>query len=231
MPPIPIDESDRFTENHDVSREKSSLPALSSPDTGDDDEHRVETAFPDPDLTGHEQDKEAEDSNGSPSFIQNAGALPISLPHERQTRDKPSLLDDESQDETRTHGKTAELPPLIARFAAKRGYEWNAARGLYVHREGDILRKAGGSFGWEQLSPSGECIYRYWASDQCLAQGVEVPADVWAIIKTHPTDYGMILADDDRTAIEVLGANLIELVENNSVRIFLSKYRLRRIDS
>jgi hypothetical protein len=127
--------------------------------------------------------------------------------------------------------RTESKPVLIARFAAASGFTWDVSRGLYANSQGATLRKAHAPLDWERWSSQGKCECRYWLSEQCLTRGIEVPADVWELIRTAPARYSMILEDLDGKAVEHPGMILIKLIDTEALGLFPAKYRIRPIKS
>jgi len=123
--------------------------------------------------------------------------------------------------------RTDNDPVLIARFAAANGFAWDPIRGLYANSHGATLRKAHSPLDWERWSAQNQCESRYWVSEQCLARGIEVPADVWELIRTSPERYAMILEDNEGKAVEHRGTSLIKMIDSETLGLFPAKYRIR----
>ena len=119
-------------------------------------------------------------------------------------------------------------PPLIAKFVADRGFQWNGTLKTYTHADGTYIEKAEGLFPWEHRA--GERILcRYWVSEQCLTKGgVELGADLWDLIRKSPDMTALVLVDEQDRPVKILGADMLKMVQDDSVRVFPAKYRIRK---
>ena len=122
-------------------------------------------------------------------------------------------------------------PPLIARFAAQRDYRWDSLRNAYVHPDGTTMMKGDGLLPWEHRD--GELLLcSYWATEQCLTRnGVEIVAEIWERIRQSPEATGLVLIGEDERPLLLSGAELVRMVQGESVKLYPAKYRLRTATS
>lgn len=127
--------------------------------------------------------------------------------------------------------RDTDSPTLISRFAAAKGYSWSGNRERFVHSDGSWLQKCepGSGFNWELHAGTGEVLRRYWVTEQSLANGgIEVAAALWELLKQDPARTGFVLERADDGAQEVLGTQVLKLLDKEVLAIFPAKYRLRR---
>jgi hypothetical protein len=146
---------------------------------------------------------------------------------ESQAEPEPAPEPSRQQRERKPHDVDAN-PPLIARFVAERGFRWNGTLKTYTHADGTYIEEAEGLFPWEHRS--GERILcRYWVSEQCLTKGgVELGVDLWNLIYKSPDLTALVLVDEQDRPVKILGADIVKMVQDDSVRVFPAKYRLRK---
>jgi hypothetical protein len=123
-------------------------------------------------------------------------------------------------------------PKLIELYARFKGYTWDAAQDRYVHPKGGWLQRGDDSFDWVCYRATGDVRRRYWVSRQCLARGgIEVPANVWELLKQTPALAGIMLVDESGRPVEISGAELIRLEAEGKLVLFPATYRIRRSGS
>lgn len=121
-----------------------------------------------------------------------------------------------------------ENPPLIARFAAARGFRWDGVRDAYVHADGTHMAKAEGIFPWEHRHGE-RTLCRYWPSEQCLTKGgVELGADLWELIRKSPDTAALVLLGEDNRPLSLRGSEIVKMVQGEALKLFPAKYRLRK---
>lgn len=119
-------------------------------------------------------------------------------------------------------------PPLIARFAASRGFRWDGARGVYVHADGTHMVKVEGLFPWEHRHGE-RVLCRYWPTEQYLTRGgVELGADLWELIRKSPDTTAFVLLGEDNRPLSLRGSEIVKMVQGEALKLFPAKYRLRK---
>lgn len=165
---------------------------------------------------------------GNPLAIRPQGVLPDIAERQRFDGGGNGSPGPEPQRGQRERSQGSEdRPPLIARYAIAHGFTWDASRSLYLHPQGESLRRTSGPLDWERLSSSGDVLNIFWVSEQCFARGLEVPAEVWELIRNHPQRYGMILEDGNGNAIDYVGTHLVSMTQAGALGVFPAKYRIR----
>src|SRR5205085_616336 len=86
---------------------------------------------------------------------------------------------------------------LIARYARQRGFRWNVESKQYVHPDGRCVGKSASPFNWEERAGDGDLLNRLWVSDQNLANGVEIAADLWLLMKEAPSATVIVVVGSD----------------------------------
>lgn len=119
--------------------------------------------------------------------------------------------------------------PLIDLYAFQRGYIYDSTTRHYKHPDGFWIQPAESPFSWELYEPGGTLVRKYWVVKQILDNvGVELPADLWALIKLDPLKTGMILIGNDNLPAEYPGTELITDEHNGELILHPAKYRLQR---
>ena len=72
-------------------------------------------------------------------------------------------------------------PALIELYAKQRGFLWNTSKSRYTHPEGRWIEKAHAPFNWQEHHADGTVAIRIWATEQRLANGIEVVAELWGL--------------------------------------------------
>ena len=121
-----------------------------------------------------------------------------------------------------------ENPPLIAKFAASKGFRWDGVRDAYVHADGTHMAKAEGMFPWEHRHGE-RTLCRYWPTEQCLTKGgVELGADLWELIRKSPDTTALVLLGEDNRPLSLRGSEIVKMVQGEALKLFPAKYRLRK---
>ena len=141
-------------------------------------------------------------------------------------RESDNSQSDPGEPDRRTRSRE---PSLIDRFTEQLGYQWVEDTKRYIHRNGSWFQHGEEGFNWELHSRDGEIMSRFWVSPQCLAtKGIEINAEIWEMIKLEPTITAMVIEDEAGQPHALSGTELIAMVENEEVKVFPAKYRLRR---
>jgi hypothetical protein len=111
---------------------------------------------------------------------------------------------------------------LIERALRTLGYEPNGG-GRFEHPDGGwAALEANGIVHATTFTPGGEVESYFWATDDTLDEGVEVPADVWKFMERFGNCSRVVLPERSEVVIYPL-SRLTEVVE-----VFPATYRLRR---
>jgi hypothetical protein len=84
-------------------------------------------------------------------------------------------------------------------------------------------------FTLEVIDRTGQVTNRIWMQSQSLVSGLDVPAEVWEMIRNAPDSTSVVFESPQGEPIELAGAALQELLDRDLVRLFPAKYRLRQI--
>jgi len=144
------------------------------------------------------------------------------------------LFDD--QKEARTEKRKSEKEPrkqrlfqLFKKFAEARGYRWDSARQRFIHPDGSWIERcqAPAPFRWRCFEAAGRLLIRYWDSPRRLAQGVEITAELWELLRKNPAECCLILLDGDGQPRELPGPEVLQMVGNGVLTLYPAKYRIR----
>ena len=121
----------------------------------------------------------------------------------------------------------AKARPLIARFAEMQGFRPTDDKHIWTHLNGTELRHTRDIFPWVHQD-GGHVIHRYWFTDQSLVRsGIELNAEVWEMLKQNPQRCSFVMAEGDQPTV-LPGATVLRMVQDESLELFPSRYRLRR---
>jgi hypothetical protein len=94
------------------------------------------------------------------------------------------------------------------------------------HPDGRWVEKSECPFNWDEGAAWGELVSRMWVSDQKLANGVEIPAELWSLIGQKPDATMMIVVDDDHAPCALIGQELLELKDSRQITLHPTRYRI-----
>jgi hypothetical protein len=141
--------------------------------------------------------------------------------------------DDGDDDEKEIAGEKEESKPptppkpsLIEVYAKQRGFRFHAAEKCFTHQDGRWIEKSESPFNWEERAAGGELVSRMWVADQKLANGVEIPAELWSLISQQPDSTMMIIVGDDHAPCALTGQELLELKESRQITLHPARYRI-----
>jgi hypothetical protein len=118
-------------------------------------------------------------------------------------------------------------PTIFEKYARSKGYEWTRIEMKFVHENGCYFAKAERPFYWTHFTEDGMPGESYWPSEKCLKTGgVDVPADVWALLTKLPEQYVLLSAKTDGSPVVLSGKQLNSLKEKGIIRITAATYRL-----
>ena len=121
-------------------------------------------------------------------------------------------------------------PSLIERFAAMKGYT-KEDDNRFKHKDGSwIVRAVGESFPWEWRMANGD-LWHLWLKDCCLdRETLQLESEVWELCKNSPEDHSLILIDPDGRPLEIRGRRLLEMYENDELKLYPGSYRLKKVE-
>lgn len=188
-----------------------------------------------PDLEGAVQpEAEGEGDTAAP-------AVDLGAPTDDSVAPIPPAQDDEWNEPTATpeppapdEPTTRSRPPsaprrpsLIERFARVHGYQPDG-EGRFFSRDGSWLAKASsGRFPWERRARNGDVLRYLYPREHCLErESLQIEADVWSLLDQKPSLYSLILLDPQGEPVELTGAKLKSLREQEQITIHPANYRL-----
>jgi len=89
------------------------------------------------------------------------------------------------------------------------------------------LERCEAPFHWRRFDADGNVVARYWDSPQRLAQGVEIGAELWELLRGNPMECCLVLLDGDGRPRELPGPDLIRMVNDKVITLYPAKYRIR----
>lgn len=185
-------------------------------DTDEDADRRVEGVSAG---AGGEAHEPASREVGPPQEGDSCPAPSADLPSDTPERDsRPAVKDRIAR---------PEQPGILERFAAARGFSKDGDD-RFFHEDGSwIARVRGEIFPWHRHAASGDVVQYYWPKDHCLKQSpLQLEAEVWWLIKKHPENHSLILADLDGEPLEVTGTELCEMCNSEEIVLHPATYRL-----
>jgi hypothetical protein len=125
--------------------------------------------------------------------------------------------------------KSPELPKpsLLERYVTASGFR--SVGDYYISDDGSRLNRTSGMFTLEVLDRTGQVFNRIWMQSQSLVSGLDVPAEVWEMIRNAPASTSVVFESPQGEPIELAGSVLQDLLAKDLVRLFPAKYRLRQI--
>ncbi|HRY49085.1 MAG TPA: hypothetical protein P5186_13640 [Candidatus Paceibacterota bacterium] len=139
--------------------------------------------------------------------------------------DSSVSADETGADKARTPSAPPK-PDLMDRYAAKQGFKWHAGEKCYYHHDGRWIEKAETPFHWVEMSASGETTQRLWVQDQTLTHGIELPAEVWSLIRSEPKTSTLLVKDGIEAPVTLTGEELAELQAKKMIALYPSRFRL-----
>lgn len=117
-------------------------------------------------------------------------------------------------------------PSLIEIYAKQRGFRFHAAEKCFAHPDGRWIEKSESPFNWEERAAGGELVSRLWVTEQKLANGVEIAAELWTLISHQPNSTAMIVVGDDHAPCVLTGQELLELKDSRQITLHPARYRI-----
>jgi len=148
--------------------------------------------------------------------------------------DGETIADDDDEDEVyltdtgiKKRKKPSQEPSLFNRYAAAKGYNWDSIFKRFTHPDGSRIERCESPFNWVRIDGDGNEACRYWASKQCLVNGVEIPAELWELIREDPEGCCLILTDANGRIRELTGQIILKMLNDKVIQLYPAKYRLR----
>ncbi len=133
------------------------------------------------------------------------------------------------QPNTKNDQKSPELPKpsLLELYITASGFR--SVGDHYISSDGRRMNRTKGVFTLEVIDRAGQVTNRIWMQSQSLVSGLDVPAEVWEMIRNDPDSTSVLFESPQGEPIELAGAALQDLLARDLVRLFPAKYRLRQI--
>lgn len=139
--------------------------------------------------------------------------------------DDRNIVDDVSTGLLRK--KKSSKPSIMERYALGCRFQKNNNDDFFDGKGHRIIKSIGGLFPWKKISASGKVVCHYWAKDHCLRHApLEIKSEILNAIQKSPENYALILSDLDGRPVEIKGAKLRKMMDQNSVELHTSAYRL-----
>ncbi|MFN3189122.1 MAG: sacsin N-terminal ATP-binding-like domain-containing protein [Aureliella sp.] len=155
-----------------------------------------------------------------------------------ETSPRPDVI--QSHGESQSNGKPQVEPsekkpsdpakrPLVERYAEMLGLTFLESRNAYFKGDGTRMLKSSGTFGYEFYDASGRLTRQVWMTTQSLPAGLEVPAEVWELIKSSPETTAIVCEGHHDQIVELTGTELRQMLDQETLQLFPAKYRLKQI--
>lgn len=117
-------------------------------------------------------------------------------------------------------------PDLMDRYAASRGFKWHGGERCYYHQNGQWIEKSEAPFHWVEKSVSGECLARLWVQEQTLKHGIQLPAEVWSLLRSEPKISALLVKNTIEAPVALTGEQLVELQAEKHITLYPASYRI-----
>jgi hypothetical protein len=138
--------------------------------------------------------------------------------------------DDDGEAETKGSEEPKPTPPpkpsLVEIYAKQRGFRFHAVEKCFTHPDGRWIEKSESPFNWEERAAGGELISRLWVTEQKLANGVEIAAELWSLMGQQPDSTMMVVVGDDNAPCALTGLELLELKDSRQITLRPASYRI-----
>lgn len=135
--------------------------------------------------------------------------------------------DDDGEDSEKPRRKSSPAKPdLMDRYAAKRGFKWHAGEKCYTHQDGRWIERAEAPFHWVEKSTDGVETLRLWVQEQTLAHGIELPAEIWSLLRTAPKAAAILIKDGIESPADYSGEDLFGMQASNRIKLYPARYRI-----
>jgi len=134
--------------------------------------------------------------------------------------------DDEQEEKEEPKSPAPPKPSLIEIYAKQRGFRFHAAEKCFTHPDGRWIEKAESPFNWEERAAGGELISCMWVTEQKLANGVEIAAELWTLIGQQPDSTMMVVVGDNHAPCSLTGQELLDLKDSRQITLHPARYRI-----
>ncbi len=117
-------------------------------------------------------------------------------------------------------------PTLIELYAKHRGFRWHPTEKCFTHADGRWIEKSESPFNWEEHDAAGELVTRLWVTEQKLANGVELAAELWALFGQQPTVTALVVVGENHSPCALTGQELLELKDSRQITLHPARYRI-----
>jgi len=117
-------------------------------------------------------------------------------------------------------------PTLIELYAKHRGFHWHPSEKCFTHPNGRWIEKSQSPFNWEERDANGELTTRFWVTEQKLANGVELAAELWTLFGQQPTTTALVVVGDDHSPFALTGQELLQLKDSRQISLHPARYRI-----
>jgi len=116
---------------------------------------------------------------------------------------------------------------IIERFAKTQGFRKDSDN-RFFHEDGSWIGRTNCSgFPWERRTGTGDLVRYYWTKDHCLdREPLQIEADIWGMLDSHPEIYALILVNTEEEPAEVTGAHLRAMRDEGTITLYPATYRL-----
>jgi hypothetical protein len=115
----------------------------------------------------------------------------------------------------------------MERYAKSRGFRWHEAEHCYAHASGAWIEKGDSPFNWQECLNSSDLVTRLFVAEHSLADGVEIPYELWRLMEINPDSITLVLCAEDGEPTEWSAADLQQLKVDGQVQVFQSRFILR----
>ncbi|KXS42419.1 MAG: ATPase [Methanolobus sp. T82-4] len=119
-------------------------------------------------------------------------------------------------------------PSIMEQFALSQGYK-KEGKDTFFHPNGNRIYKVnhGSLFPWENLSATGDLIYRFWPKNHCLEhEPLQLEAELWGMIDKYPDTCSLILTNPEGKPTQLSGDDLCSMRENGKITLHPATYRI-----
>ena len=179
---------------------------------------------PDKSPESNDQSHEATDAASRESSAEEPEVLPAG-----DCEDGASAGTESERDETEKGEPKPPTPPkptLIETYARQRGFRRHPTEKRFTHADGRSIEKSESPFNWEERDAGGELISRLWVTEQRLANGVEIAAELWTLLGQQPASTSMVVVGEDHAPCALSGQELLELKDSRQITLHPARYRI-----
>jgi hypothetical protein len=114
-------------------------------------------------------------------------------------------------------------------FADTVGFTWDAEQQRFVDGRGRFLvRERGQPFPFTLYTADGVPCTWYWLAGTPLCDGVDLPAEVWTLVRDEPESHFLVFPSCDEAPWELMrGTNLVDWIDAGRLGLYPAAYRLR----